>query len=110
MNIQTGRFGAMMNVHLLNDGPVTLILRNKLAVIFLFVDGVGLGKRSNENPLLQIMKVYRFYLVKLLMTPFQYIMIPIYLKLLMQILKLMDYHKVVQVKQVFFLEKMPVKL
>lgn len=26
LNIQTGRFGAMMNVHLLNDGPVTLIL------------------------------------------------------------------------------------
>lgn len=26
LNIQTGRFGAMMNVHLLNNGPVTLIL------------------------------------------------------------------------------------
>jgi D-tyrosyl-tRNA(Tyr) deacylase len=26
LNIQTGRFGEMMNVHLLNDGPVTLIL------------------------------------------------------------------------------------
>ena len=26
LNIQSGKFGAMMNVHLENDGPVTLIL------------------------------------------------------------------------------------
>ncbi|KAB7667298.1 D-aminoacyl-tRNA deacylase [Bacillus sp. B1-b2] len=27
--VQTGRFGAMMDVHLINDGPVTLILDSK---------------------------------------------------------------------------------
>ncbi|HCD52266.1 MAG TPA: D-tyrosyl-tRNA(Tyr) deacylase, partial [Balneolaceae bacterium] len=26
LNIQTGKFGAMMDVELVNDGPVTLIL------------------------------------------------------------------------------------
>lgn len=28
--VQTGRFGAMMQVHLVNDGPVTLILDSRL--------------------------------------------------------------------------------
>jgi D-tyrosyl-tRNA(Tyr) deacylase len=27
--VQTGRFGAMMDVHLLNDGPVTLVVESK---------------------------------------------------------------------------------
>jgi D-tyrosyl-tRNA(Tyr) deacylase len=29
LNVQTGRFGAMMDVSLINDGPVTLIVESK---------------------------------------------------------------------------------
>jgi D-tyrosyl-tRNA(Tyr) deacylase len=29
LHVETGRFGAMMNVKLINDGPVTLILESK---------------------------------------------------------------------------------
>lgn len=29
INVETGQFGAMMDVHLTNDGPVTLILESK---------------------------------------------------------------------------------
>jgi len=29
IRVETGEFGAMMEIHLINDGPVTLILESK---------------------------------------------------------------------------------